>query len=81
FDEEIAERAEHAIVLPYDGEWHDIGNWQALTEQLSSQVIGRGQISGQTHGTHIVNELTYPIHVIGVEDIIAAASPDGILIA
>ncbi|MBE7899966.1 mannose-1-phosphate guanylyltransferase [Paenibacillus polymyxa] len=81
FDEEIAERTERAVVLPYEGEWHDIGNWQTLTEQLGSRVIGRGQISGQTHGTHIVNELPYPLHVIGVEDIIAAASLDGILIA
>lgn len=81
FDEEIAERAEHAVVLPYEGEWRDIGSWQALTEQLGNRVTGRGQISGPAHGTHIVNELPYPLHVIGVEDIIAAASPDGILIA
>ncbi|MGW9527705.1 sugar phosphate nucleotidyltransferase [Paenibacillus terrae] len=81
FDEEIAEHAEHAVVLPYEGEWRDIGSWQALSEQLGNRVIGRGQISGPAHGTHIVNELPYPLHVIGVEDIIAAASPDGILIA
>ncbi|ALP38865.1 mannose-1-phosphate guanylyltransferase [Paenibacillus sp. IHB B 3084] len=81
FDEEVAEHAEHAVVLPYDGEWCDIGSWQALTEQLGSRVIGRGQISGPAQGTHIVNELPYPLHVIGVENIIAAASPDGILIA
>ncbi|AET61282.1 mannose-1-phosphate guanylyltransferase [Paenibacillus terrae HPL-003] len=81
FDEEIAERAERAVVLPYEGEWRDIGSWQALSEQLGNRVIGRGQISGPAHGTHIVNELPYPLHVIGVEDIIAAASPDGILIA
>ncbi|MCC3380798.1 sugar phosphate nucleotidyltransferase [Paenibacillus farraposensis] len=81
FDEEVAERAERAVVLPYEGEWRDIGNWQTLTEQLDSRVIGRGQISESAHGTHIVNELPYPFHVIGVEDIIAAASPDGILVA
>ncbi|MGW8957913.1 sugar phosphate nucleotidyltransferase [Paenibacillus sp. NPDC055715] len=81
FDEEVAERAEHAVVLPYDGEWRDIGSWQALTEQLGSRVIGRGKISGLADGTHIVNELPYPLHVIGVKNIIAAASPDGILIA
>ncbi|WP_068501536.1 sugar phosphate nucleotidyltransferase [Paenibacillus kribbensis] len=81
FDEEIAERAERAVVLPYEGEWRDIGSWQTLTEQLGSRVIGRGQISGPAHDTHIVNELPFPLHVIGVEGIIAAASPDGILIA
>ncbi|ASR47644.1 mannose-1-phosphate guanylyltransferase [Paenibacillus kribbensis] len=81
FDEEIAERAEHAVVLPYEGEWLDIGSWQTLTNQLANRVIGRGQISGPAHDTHIVNELPFPLHVIGVEGIIAAASPDGILIA
>ena len=81
FDKQVAERTKRAVVLPYQGKWLDIGSWEALSAQLDSSVFGHGTISGQSSNSHIMNELPLPIHVIGVPDIIAAASPDGILIA
>ncbi|MFD1175023.1 sugar phosphate nucleotidyltransferase [Paenibacillus puldeungensis] len=81
FDKQVAERTKRAVVLPYQGAWQDIGSWEALSAQLDSNVFGQGTISGQSSNSHIINELTLPLHVIGVPDIIAAASPDGILIA
>lgn len=81
FDNEVAERITNSVVLPYAGEWSDLGSWASLTEQLDVKVIGRGEISGESSNTHLVNELPYPIHVIDVPDIIVAASPDGVLIS
>ncbi|WP_334074487.1 MULTISPECIES: sugar phosphate nucleotidyltransferase [Paenibacillus] len=81
FDKQVAEQAQQAVVLPYPGLWRDIGSWEALSDLLDSNVYGNGSISGHSPGSHIVNELPYPVHVIGVPGIIAAASPDGILIA
>lgn len=81
FDKQVAERTKRAIVLPFQGIWQDIGSWEALSAQLDSNVFGQGTISGQSSNSHIINELSLPIHVIGVPGIIAAASPDGILIA
>lgn len=81
FDKQVAEHTQQAVVLPYEGLWGDIGSWETLTNQLDSSVIGQGTISGPSPGSHIVNELPTPIHIIGVPGIIAAASPDGILIA
>lgn len=81
FDKQVAEQTKKAVVLPYTGVWRDIGSWDALSQLLDANVCGNGSISGHSPGTHIVNELPYPIHVLGVPGIIAAASPDGILIA
>lgn len=81
FDEEVAERITNSVVLPYAGEWSDLGNWATLTDHLDSTVIGQGKIWGLSSDTHIVNELPIPIHVIDIPDIIVAASPDGILIS
>jgi mannose-1-phosphate guanylyltransferase len=81
FDREIAEREAHAVVLRHDGLWRDLGGWAALAEELGSRVVGPGAVSEDSRNTHVVNELHIPIHVIGVSNIIAAAGPDGILVA
>ncbi|MFE6076266.1 sugar phosphate nucleotidyltransferase [Paenibacillus sp. NPDC057886] len=81
FDKQVAEQTQRSVVLPYNGVWQDIGSWDALCAQLDSNVFGKGGISGQSSGSHIVNVLPYPIQIIGIPGIIAAASPDGILIA
>ncbi|SDG54389.1 mannose-1-phosphate guanylyltransferase [Fontibacillus panacisegetis] len=81
FDEEVAEKTRHSIVVPYEKTWKDLGDWRVLSNYLGSHVIGKGQISNDSRHTHLINELTYPIHVIGVSNIIVAASPDGILVA
>ncbi|PAD33124.1 sugar phosphate nucleotidyltransferase [Paenibacillus sp. 7523-1] len=81
FDKQVAEQSQRAVVLPYEGVWQDIGSWDALCDQLDSNVLGHGRISESSPDSYIVNELPYPIHVIGVPGIITVASPDGILIA
>ncbi|MFX3649772.1 MAG: sugar phosphate nucleotidyltransferase [Paenibacillus sp.] len=81
FDKQVAEKAQRAVVLPYKGVWQDIGSWDTLCAQLDSHVFGHGGISGSSSDSYIINELPYPIQVIDVPGIIAAASPDGILIA
>jgi len=81
FDEEVVEKIPHCVVVPYDRAWQDLGDWSALSNYLGSQVMGNGQVSSDSLQTHLINELMYPIHVIGVSNIIVAASPDGILVA
>lgn len=81
FDYEVVEKIPHSIVVPYDGPWNDLGSWEALVCHLKSNILGSGQITDDSVNTHIVNELSYPITVIDVSNIIVAASLDGILIA
>ncbi|AZN39862.1 sugar phosphate nucleotidyltransferase [Paenibacillus albus] len=82
FDVEVVEKAVSAAVIPYHGEWRDLGDWNVLPHYLGgSNTIGAGTVSDDSAGTHIVNELQQPIHVIGVPNIIVAASADGILVA
>ncbi|UQZ36167.1 mannose-1-phosphate guanylyltransferase [Paenibacillus sp. PK3_47] len=81
FDKEIAERTRKAAVLRHEGEWRDLGSWDTLTARLQQTVTGPGGIWGNSGNTHIVNDLKLPMIVIGVPDIVAVGSPDGILIA
>lgn len=81
FDYEIVEKAEKIVALPYEGYWKDLGTWNTLTEEMSTFQIGKGILSKDSSNTHLVNELEIPITVIGVKDVVVAASPDGILVS
>ena len=80
FDYEVVERAEHVVALPYQGYWKDLGTWNTLTEEMATNVVGKGMISDDSINTHIVNELDIPVAVLGLQNIVVAASPDGILV-
>ncbi|WHY61502.1 sugar phosphate nucleotidyltransferase [Cytobacillus firmus] len=81
FDYEVVEKANHIVALPYEGYWKDLGTWNTLTEEMATAQIGKGVLSEDTDNTHLINELDIPVTVLGVKDIVVAASPDGILVA
>lgn len=80
FDYEVVEKAESVVVVPYTGQWKDLGTWNTLTNELHCSVIGNVVMGSYCENTHVINELQYPIYVDGLKDIVVAASPDGILI-
>ncbi|WP_315971285.1 sugar phosphate nucleotidyltransferase [Paenibacillus sp. N3.4] len=81
FDHEVVEKTNHSVVIPYHGSWKDLGSWETLSNHLGSNVIGSGQVSQNSVNTHLVNELSFPIQIIDLSNIIVAASQDGILVA
>ena len=80
FDYEVAEKAESVAVVPFSGEWKDLGTWNALYEELPSTYIGNVMMGDNNINTHAVNELGIPIFCNGLKDVIVAASPDGIMV-
>ncbi|EOO61931.1 mannose-1-phosphate guanylyltransferase/mannose-6-phosphate isomerase [Bacillus cereus VD196] len=80
FDYEIVEKANNVVALPYNGEWKDIGTWNTLTEEMDTIILGKGNMSHDSVNTNIINELNIPISVIGLSNVLVAASPDGILV-
>ncbi|PHC41117.1 mannose-1-phosphate guanylyltransferase [Bacillus toyonensis] len=81
FDYEVVEKANHIVALPYSGYWKDLGTWNTLTEEMATTQIGKGVISEDSQNTHVVNELEVPVTVVGLSDVVVAASPDGILVS
>ncbi|TJY43449.1 cupin domain-containing protein [Cohnella pontilimi] len=81
FDYEIVERAAHIVATPYEGDWKDLGTWNTLTEEIETALIGKGIISGESHNTHVINELEIPVTLLNLSNVVVAASPDGILVA
>ncbi|WP_374148516.1 sugar phosphate nucleotidyltransferase [Priestia megaterium] len=81
FDYEVVEKTKDIVVLPYSGYWKDLGTWNTLTEEMATSQIGKGVISADSENIHLINELDIPVTVLGANNLIIAASPDGILVS
>jgi mannose-1-phosphate guanylyltransferase len=80
FDYEVAEKEKSVAVVPFDGEWKDLGTWNTLTDELSAPVTGRGVLGEDNENVKIINELDIPVFADGLKDIVIAVSADGILV-
>ncbi len=81
FDYEVLENAANMELITYVGRWKDLGTWNTLTEEMDDSSIGyANQVEGCVN-THVINELSIPILVMGAKDMVVAASPDGILVS
>ena len=80
FDYAVLEKADSVAVVPYNGEWKDLGTWNTITEVME-QSYGFAISSDDCTNTHVINELEIPIVVMGTKNMIVAAGPDGILVA
>lgn len=81
FDYEVAEKAQSVAVVPFAGEWKDLGTWNTLTDELSEHTIGNVVMDNESENTYVINELELPIMCIGACNLVIAASNDGILIS
>ncbi|MDA1634388.1 sugar phosphate nucleotidyltransferase [Bacillus cereus] len=81
FDYEVVEKTENIVALPYNGSWKDLGTWNTLTEEMGANILGKGNMGIECEQNHIINELDIPVSVLGLSNIIVAASPDGILVS
>ncbi|MDE6793093.1 MAG: cupin domain-containing protein [Muribaculaceae bacterium] len=81
FDYQVVEKAASVAVVPFKGNWRDLGTWNTLTDELRHHTYGNVTVDGTGVNTHIINELDIPVMCIGTENLVVAASPDGILVS
>ncbi len=80
FDYEVVEKAKSVAVIKYAGKWKDLGTWNTLTDELDRKHHGN-VVAEECDSSYIINELEIPVVAIGAEDLVIAASPDGILVS
>ncbi|MFI3302401.1 MAG: sugar phosphate nucleotidyltransferase [Rikenellaceae bacterium] len=81
FDYEVVEKADSIALVPYSGEWSDLGTWNSLSEKIEDAAIGAVVLGEGCQNNHVINELNIPIVCLGVKDLIVATSPDGVLVS
>lgn len=81
FDYEVLEKADHLAAVEFDGYWKDLGTWDALADQMSTDTIGNVVLDDTCENTQVINELKMPVAVMGTRDLVVVAAQDGILVA
>lgn len=81
FDYAVAEKENSISVMRFSGLWKDLGTWNTLTEAMEESVIGDAILDEACVNTNVVNELDIPVICMGLEDMVVASSPQGILVA
>ncbi len=80
FDYEVVEKATSVAVMPYAGQWKDLGTWNTLTDELDQPFHGNVVVE-DCDNSYVINELEIPVVAIGAKSMVIAASPDGILVS
>lgn len=79
FDYAVAEDEDSIRVIPFAGQWKDLGTWNTLTEVMLEPTSGDATMVDCVN-TYAVNELNIPLIAIGANNMVIAATPDGILV-
>ncbi len=83
-DYAVMEKAQNLSVVPYKGRWSDLGDWAAVWRETETDGMAQ---SGQTTAIDCKNTLLRSeidgqrIVGIGLDDIVAVAMPDAVLIS
>ena len=81
FDYAVVEHEPDIAVMRFNGEWKDLGTWNTLTEAMEESVLGDARLNETCRNVHVINELGIPILAMGLQDVVIAASSEGILVA
>lgn len=81
FDYEVVEKAPSVGVVPFKGMWNDLGTWDSLASEVKKESLGNVILGEGCKNSCVINELNLPIVALGLDDMIVAASPDGILVS
>ena len=85
-DYAVMEKAEDLAVMPYAGRWSDLGGWDAVWQEAGPEadgtVAGAGATAIDCRDTLLRSESGgQRIVGLGLEDIVAVAMPDAVLVA
>jgi mannose-1-phosphate guanylyltransferase len=82
-DVAVMEKTQHAVVIPSDVGWNDLGDWAALLTTLNNDLHGNS-VLGNHIGVDTRDSLVYGngrlVATIGVEDMLIVDTPDALLI-
>jgi len=83
-DYAVLEQHDQVVVVPFQGQWSDVGSWNAVADLTPADAEGN-RIVGQGHA--LVARNTYihaphrPVVALGTEDLLIVDTPDALLVA
>ncbi len=83
-DYAVMERTSHAVVVPADIGWSDVGSWSALWEVQPGDAQGnvtRGDVYLDGVSNSLVRAESRIVAVVGVDNLVVVETPDAVLVA
>lgn len=83
-DYAVMEHTKHAVVVPADIGWSDVGSWSALWEVQPSDAQGnvlRGDVYLDDVSNSLVRAESRMVAVIGLSDLVVVETKDAVLVA
>jgi mannose-1-phosphate guanylyltransferase/mannose-6-phosphate isomerase len=83
-DYAVMERTTHAVVVPADIGWSDVGSWSALWEVQQGDADGnvlRGDVYLDGVKNSLVRAESRIVAVVGLEDVVVVETNDAVLVA
>jgi mannose-1-phosphate guanylyltransferase/mannose-6-phosphate isomerase len=84
-DHAVMERTQHAVVVPVDIGWSDVGSWEALLTEARRDSDGNvtvgDVVAEHTHGCYVRADSGLMVATLGVEDLVIVATGDATLVA
>jgi mannose-1-phosphate guanylyltransferase/mannose-6-phosphate isomerase len=83
-DYAVMEHTKHAVVVPADIGWSDVGSWSALWQVQQSDADGnvkRGDVYLDGVSNSLVRAESRIVAVVGVKDLIVVETADAVLVA
>ena len=83
-DYAVMEKTEHAIMVPLDAGWSDIGSWSALWEVSTKDAKGnvfKGDVIDLATCNSYVHADSRLVATVGVEDLVIVETKDAVLVA
>ena len=85
-DYAIMEKADNVAVMPYGGNWSDLGDWNAVHKEGVRDENGVGQsgpVTSLNSKSSLLRSENPDVHLVGVgiENIVAIATKDAVLVA
>ncbi|WP_191112458.1 mannose-1-phosphate guanylyltransferase/mannose-6-phosphate isomerase [Acinetobacter lwoffii] len=83
-DYAVMEKTEHAVVVPLNANWNDVGAWNSVWEVSQKDENGnslRGDVI--THDTHnsLIHAETRLVSTLGLENVVIIETADAVLVA
>ena len=87
-DYAVMEQAANVVVFPFDGQWGDVGSWNAVADLAIPDGDGNRTGGGAQHAHHLHSRNTYihasgkrPVVALGTQDLLIIDTPDALLVA
>lgn len=83
-DYAVMEKTEHAVVVPLNAKWNDVGAWNSVWEVSQKDENGnslRGDVITQDTHNSLIHAETRLVSTLGVENIVVIETADAVLVA